>query len=399
MPRAQAAGTAFGPGWRPVRIAAAPGRLELLGNHIDYNGGKVLAAAINRQTVVLAGVSDGAAVIDAIFADFSERDAIRIDPAQLHDWRNPTGSPRPADYLRGTIAALLARPEIGLRSPAQLAVAGDVPIGFGLSSSAALCVALTMTLAAAKPDAREIVLIAQEAEHRAGTPCGTMDQFASVTGGVILYDAARLKATAIHPDLGPYVFAVAESGVDRSLAESSYAMRVRESQDVLDRARHVLRRDLPNLAAMTSSDVDALRRHGDIPPHLLKRATHVVTEVARVEEGLTALEDADWVRFGELMTASGRSSALDYEISHPRVEALVTEARAVDGVLGARMMGGGEGGSALILLRRDALRPLESHLRANYYAVHGMANRSHLVYAFQFAGGAQVGEVNRAPSA
>jgi galactokinase len=221
-----------------------------------------------------------------------------------------------------------------------------------------------------------------------------MDQFASVTGGVILYDAAKLKATAIHPNLGPYVFAVADSGVDRSLAESSYGIRVRESHAILDQARHALKHDLPNLAALTHDDLDTLRQQGDLPSHLLKRATHVVTEVARVGEGLSALEHADWVRFGELMTASGRSSALDYEISHPRVEALVTEARAVDGVLGARMMGGGEGGSALILLRRDALQPLESHLRANYYAAHGMSNRPHLVYAFQFADGARVGEVN-----
>jgi galactokinase len=119
-----------------------------------------------------------------------------------------------------------------------------------------------------------------------------------------------------------------------------------------------------------------------------QRARHVVEETARVREGRAAMAAGDWVSFGHLMTESGRSSAMLYEISHPRVEELVTEALTVDGVLGARMMGGGEGGAALMLIARDAVTSLEVRLRSGYYQRHGMGDRDGLIHTCAFAPGA-----------
>jgi galactokinase len=384
---------AFGSRWQPTLAATAPGRLELLGNHVDYNGGPVLASAIDRSVVVLVEPEPGATGVEVVFADVADGQRSTLILDDLRDWRNPSPPPESVDYPRGVIAAALARCGVEVRSPIRVAVAGDVPIGFGLSSSAALCVALTLALHTIRPDDRELVLRAQEAEHRAGTPCGTMDQSASVAGGVIRYDGTTLAVDRLDPDLGDLVFAVADSGVERSLGASSYPVRVAESAKALEIARAVISPDLPNLAAIDSQGLETLARLSadELSPLLLRRIRHVVTETDRVRKGVEAMQRRDWTTFGLLMTASGHSSAVDYEISHPRVEELVSEAQSVDGVLGARMMGGGEGGTALALLPGAAVPTLTEALRRGYYARHRMADRTEAVHVFAFAPGATVG--------
>ncbi len=390
--RALAAGEeAFGAGWQPSYRATAPGRIELLGNHLDYNGGPVLAAAIDRFMVVYAAETTGPdQTVAVIAADIDEENLATFRAADLAGWRNPTPPPRSLDYVRGVIAGVLDRPAVALRAPVQLSFAGDVPIGFGVSSSAALCVGLSLALTRQTPPQKELVLLAQEAEHRAGTPCGTMDQSTSIAGGTIRFDAATLECEQLSPDLGDLVFAVADSGIKRSLGASSYPKRVQESAEALAIANAVLGRDLPHLAALTPVDLDLLEaRYADrFPEPLLARARHVVTETERVEQGARALRAGDWATFGALMTASGRSSATDYAISHPRVEELVAEALTVPGVLGARMMGGGEGGTALLLLPRDRVAALEQTLCASYYARYRMAERDDLIHVCAYADGA-----------
>ena len=392
--RADEAGrAAFGDAWTPVRRAVAPGRIELLGNHVDYNGGPVLAAAIDRQVVVRwsPAAPDADGTVRVVAPDVPELPAAALDPSALRDWRNPSSGPEPYDYVQGVIAAIQAREHLALRQPALLSFAGDVPIGFGLSSSAALCVSLALALADPAPPFKELVLLAQEAEHRAGTPCGTMDQAASVAGGVIQLDTATLDAEHLTPRLGELVFAVADSGVDRSLGTSSYPKRVEESRQALAHANRVLGIDLPHLAALTTEQLRSLSEGpGALPEPLRARARHVVTETERVRAGVAAVRASDWTHFGTLMTASGRSSATDYEISHPRVEALVAATLAVESVLGARMMGGGEGGTVLILLPRDQVPALEAALRATYYQEVGLADRSDLIHVCTFAPGARV---------
>ncbi len=369
-----------------------PGRIELLGNHLDYNGGPVLAAAIDRAVVVLATNAEADAV-RVVAADAAEdQPAVStIDVRSLADWRLEDRAAGTFDYVRGVVAAILARPLLRLR-PADIAFAGDVPIGFGVSSSAALCVGLGLALTEPVPEPRELVLLAQEAEHRVGAPVGTMDQSASVAGGVIRFDGATLAVERLTPDLGDLVFAVADSGVKRSLSTSSYPTRVTESKRALGIAREILGAELPSLAAISLEQLAVLTGldFDVMPAHLIGRVRHVVTETERVRQGVEALRAADWSRFGRLMIESGRSSATDYAISHPRVEDLVGEALAVGGVLGARMMGGGEGGTALVLLPRQRVPALEEALRAGYYSRHGMTARDDLIYICAFADGARV---------
>jgi galactokinase len=369
-----ASAKAFGSTWMPDRMTEAPGRLELLGNHVDYSGGKVIAAAIDRTVAVASSFSNRSGSIEVIFGDLDDDEPQLLDTLELEDWRNAYSPPEPLDYVRGAIAALHLRGFLDLHAGLQLAIAGDVPIGLGLSSSAALCVALSMVLSKTKLDDRDLVLIAQEAEHRAGTPCGTMDQSASVAGGFILFDSSTVTFEQLNPSLDELAFAVADSGVSRSLGTSSYPTRVKESQEGLAIAMEVLGRDLRNLAELAPSDLSRLSsvREDRLPPVILRRIRHIVTENERVREGYAALRDDDWIRFGVLMTASGRSSATDYEISHPRVEELVAQALEVEGVLGARMMGGGEGGTALILVKKSHIERLEDKLARGYFAAHGV---------------------------
>ena len=382
---------AFGTSWSPDRIVIAPGRIELLGNHVDYNGGPVLAAAIHRFIVIAASPEPGdTGMVRAIAADAPDEPMAVLEEKDLAGWRNLALPPRPSDYVRGLLASLQERPTLKPRLPSSLAIAGDVPIGFGVSSSAALCVGLALALAEGFEGPEAIVLLAQEAEHRAGTPCGTMDQSASVAGGVIAFDAATLGVERLSPTLGDLVFAVVDSGVDRSLSASAYPRRVEESREALERARRALGTEIPHLAALTATQLSDLEKQGALPDPLGKRARHVVEETARVTTGRAAMIAGDWRRFGRLMTESGRSSANLYDISHPRVEELVAEALQCEGVLGARMMGGGEGGSALILLPRKAVARLEASLRGSYYARHGMADRDGLLHTCGFAPGATV---------
>ncbi len=387
-----AARFAFGDGWQPGRVAPAPGRIELLGNHLDYNGGPVLCAAIDRHVAIAAG--EGAAGgwdLRAVAANNLSLGVVAFDAESARDWRNPERPPRTDAYLRGLAAATLARPNLSLRRPTELAIAGDVPLGFGLSSSAALCVSLSLALVDPRPSDQDLVLLAQEAEHRAGTPCGTMDQSASVAGGVIRFDGATLAVERLDPDLGDHVFAVVDSGVERSLGASSYPIRVEEARAALAHANRTLGLTLPHLAALSADGLESIECGPDpLPAPLLGRARHVVAETERVNRGEAALRVGDWVEFGALMTASGRSSATDYAISHPRVEELVGESLQGDGVLGARMMGGGEGGAVLVLLPSARIEALETMLRRGFFARHGMNDRADLVHDGAFAAGADV---------
>lgn len=358
----------FGEAWSPTQWAIAPGRLELLGNHVDYNGGPVLAGAIDRTVAIaIAPREDG--LVRAVAGDVSPT-VWEIDPATLGDWHADVKHGSPDAYARGIVAALQAR-GISVRG-ANLSIAGDVPLGFGMSSSAALCVALVLALATVEQTPRDTVIIAREAEHRAGAPVGAMDQSASVAGGIILFDGATTTFEQLQPDLDDLAFAVADSGVQHSNATSSYPTRVRESQEALAILREKLGVDLPSLGEITATQWLQIETHGEdwLSPILFQRVRHVVTEVARVREGIVAVEASDWAAFGRLMTASGRSSATDYAISDPRVEDLVAELNAMPGVLGARMMGGGEGGPALALIERTQADAIGAALADGYFATH-----------------------------
>ena len=365
-----AARAALGNGWEPDRWAVAPGRIALSGTHDDYNGGPVLAGAIDRVIAAAIGPNDAPDTIRVISPDVRD-EPDTFAPASVGDWRAGGHDEGPGVYVRGIIAALTAR-GIGFRTGVTLTMAGDIPPGFGMSSSAAFCLATILALTDIDLAPGEMVAIAREAEHRAGSPVGAMDQSASVAGGVILFDGRDASFSAMDPDLGDYLFAVADSGVDRSLRTSAYGTRVRESEEARRVASDVLGREVPALADVTIDEWTGAERElrDRLGETLFRRARHVVTESQRVHEAREALIASNWPAFGRLMNASGESSAGDYEISHPRVEELVSELRGQEGVLGARMMGGGEGGPALALLHRDAVERVTGALGQGYYARH-----------------------------
>lgn len=363
---------AFGTSWCPERAATAPGRLELLGNHVDYNGGLVLAGAIDRTIRAVSGTGTAQAGRIRLHAPDVSTDVETVvcDAPAPPD---PDGVTTPGGYLAGIVQAL-NEAELPIRCGQDIVVSGDVPVGFGMSSSAALCVSLTLLISETRLDPKRLVAIARRAEHITGAPVGAMDQSASVAGGVILFDGTTADVSRLDPDLGEHVFAVANSGVHHALTDSAYPTRVQQSEDALALIRQHAGLSVAHLGEITPEEWDKIRSESPdwLPETLRHRVDHVVSEIARVREGVEAVEASDWQRFGALMTASGRSSATDYEISHPVVEELVAELLKQPGVLGARMMGGGEGGPALALLDREHVPAVRAAIAASFFDRHGM---------------------------
>lgn len=340
----------WGSEWRPGHFAAAPGRIELIGNHIDYSGGPVLAAAIDRGCVTLRDADSPEKTLEFVLADFGPS-VVQCGDGADFDQRGLTHSQEPADFVKGTVAALRSR-ALPVNT-GRFSISSTVPMGAGVSSSAALCVSLALALSASSLDAADVVLIAQEAEHRAGSPCGTMDQSASVAGGTILFDGSSASFEQFAVNQNGYSFAVIDSGVPRVLAQSSYPLRVEECHRARNLLSVVLDRQIDHLASLSPEDLERAAQKGfsEEEPILFQRCRHVVSETQRVHKAVLALERGDWPTFGELMSTSGRSSATDYAISHPIVEEIVSRVRQVPDVLGARMMGGGEGGAVIALVK------------------------------------------------
>jgi galactokinase len=366
----QRAKARWGIEWQPDVIASAPGRIELLGNHLDYNGGRVLAAAIDRRTVVLG--RNRAFTGEPFAVEFADYPSETLAASESHGAHPDGRAPQPIDYFRGAIRAA----EQAERSPSEgeYTVASSVPAGVGVSSSAALCVALTLAMHPSRPPNTDLILLAQQAEHLAGSPCGTMDQAASVQGGLLLFDPQTLTSTGVAPVPDAVGFLVVSSGIVRSLATSSYPDRVRECRLLREIATKTLGREIASLASLDPADVQIMESSGvfEGTPELHGRLQHILSESRRVPAGIEAIERQDWRGFGALMTESGRSSAIDYEISHPRVEELVREILEMNGVYGARMMGGGEGGSVVALIEPVAAPEIRTALSRGYFERYGL---------------------------
>lgn len=350
----------------PGRFFAAPGRVNLIGEHVDYNDGLVLPCAIDRETIVALGSpapedEAGDPLIEAIALDMSDARArislaAPIERAQA-GWEN---------LVRGVACALQRRGRaIG---PVRLAVAGDVPIGAGLSSSAAMAVAITLALAAqGGPDLspREIALIAREAEADfLGVPCGIMDQMASAAsapGAALLLDCRTLEHRPV-PISDQLALVIIDSGIRRQLVSSAFAERRRECEAA---ARHY---GVAALRDLTPERLQADR--AGLDPVLFARARHVVSEIARVEPMARALERGDSAAIAALMSAGHASLRDDFAVSLDPLDRL---AECIAGVLGTgeharggvRLTGAGFGGCLVALCEREAageaIAAIETH--------------------------------------
>ena len=347
----------FGPGAGP-RAFSAPGRVNLMGAHLDYNGGPVLPLAIDRRVWVLGRPVPGTRLCVHSLTQPSE---VELELDELPT--RPLGGW--GDYAVGVARALRQR---GARlGGMQLLVGGDLPSGAGLSSSAALCLALCLALEDAwdlSLGPRERVDVALEAERGfVGVSCGILDPFAislAQEGAAIWLDTRRVLHEYVPLDLRAVRLALVDSGTRRRLSDGHYNTRVEECHRALTGLRSA------GVEAECLADVTPtqLSEHGrELDPLARRRARHVVAEVERTRDARAALLCGDLARVGELLTATHDSLREHFEVSSPVLDELVARAVDVPGVYGGRVVGAGFGGCVAFLLDPRVTSAFEQAIR------------------------------------
>ena len=351
-------------GGTPDLIARAPGRVNLIGEHTDYNDGFVLPCAISVETrVAISARRDRQ--INVIAADYrGARDSFSLD-APIE--RSAIGW---ANYLRGMIKVMQDAGH-ALRG-ADMAIAGSVPQGAGLSSSASLEVAVGQAFTALcglDLDATKIALLAQRAEcDFVGTKCGIMDQLVCARGAeghALLIDCRSLEAQPVAIPQGLTIMIV-HSGISRGLVDGAYNERRSQCESV---AKHF------GVKALRDIDADMLAaRKGELDPLSYARARHVITENQRTLDAATALRDHDLEQLGRLMAASHASMQRDFDITTPAIDRLVDILqRAIGTQGGARMTGGGFGGAVVALMPAEIAPSVKAAVIAEYQVPDGSA--------------------------
>ncbi len=332
-------------GQAPVWAAAAPGRVNLIGEHIDYNDGFVLPAAINREVTMLAAPLETAEI--RLRSESYDQETT----LSLSDLPNAEDTEWPwVKYLLGVLAGFA---RVGIKVPGmRVSIESTVPVGSGLSSSAALEVAFATLLeqvtGAALPR-RQKALLCQRAEHEfAGVPCGIMDQFASVLGErdhFLLIDCRSIDIQPIAFQDPAMTLLISNTNVSHSLASGEYAKRKAQC----DHALHQLGQ--PSWRFVTEDQLAAAS--GLLDELHFRRARHVVTEIKRTQQAVDAIGERAWGELGDLMAASHASLRDDFEVSCAELDLVVEMASDLGqdrGVYGARMTGGGFGGSVVSLV-------------------------------------------------
>jgi galactokinase len=352
-------------GSAPDVVVRAPGRVNLIGEHTDYNDGYVFPAAIDRGTYVAARPRQDSSV-RVVAADLDDRDEFsldHIDHSIGHGW---------SEYVRGVALGLQ---EAGHRLPgADLLIRSNLPRGSGLSSSAALEVATAHTfcvLGGVEISGKELALLGQRAENSfVGVQCGIMDQFVVALGRAdhaLLIDCRDLEYRAV--SLPPEVkIVVCDSRIERSLSNSGFNQRRAECQEAV----RLLKQWYPAARSLRDLSVDQFREHEQaIPDPVRARARHVTTENQRTLEGAAALEAGDVSTFGRLMDESHRSLRDDYEVSLPEIDVLTEAARNVDGCFGSRLTGAGFGGCTVSLVDEPAVAQFRRRVADAYLEATG----------------------------
>jgi galactokinase len=359
-------------GRAPDFVARAPGRVNLLGEHIDYNDGFVLPVAIDRAAFVAVGARDNG-LVDLQAPDISSHAAFRVD--QVDDKVDAAGEPlrRWAWYPAGVAWALRGR---GLAVRGMDAVlASDVPRGSGLSSSAAVEVGFATAwqqLGGWQLDPMELALTCQRAEnHYVGVNSGIMDQFASAcgqAGHALLLDCRSLGWEPV-PVPASVAIVVADTTKRRELGQSEYNAR----REQCEAAVAALAQVLPGIRALRDVSVDDFERHAHrLDPLVARRARHVVEEIARTVAGAQALKAGHVDEFGRLMN-EGHASLRDlYEVSIPELDIMVESAQRLPGCYGARLTGAGFGGCTVNLVAAEAAADFERELAAAYEQATGL---------------------------
>ncbi|HEY6328468.1 MAG TPA: galactokinase [Blastocatellia bacterium] len=371
-------------GSTPARLFWAPGRLNLIGEHTDYNDGFVLPMALDRGTLVAARARPDRVlrIHSANINETAEFDMDRSRPRAQGKW---------TDYVFG-VALALGRRTAPLTG-ADLAISSDIPIGAGLSSSAALELSVGLalsTISGLKIEPLTLALIGQESEHDfVGIKCGIMDQYTASfgrRGNALLIDCRSLTSRLIPLQLGDHEIVVCDSHVMHTLASSEYNQRRSQCEQALA----VLKQVLPGISSLRDVTVRDFESHRELlGRQIRRRCRHVVTEDERTLAAAEALESGDLAKMGRLMTQSHASLRDDYEVSCPELDLLVDTALSVEGVLGARMTGGGFGGCTVNLVHLRSIDRFANTIESEYLRVVG---KSPSIYRFKSANGAH--EIN-----
>jgi len=371
-------------GRAPQVIARAPGRVNLIGEHTDYNEGFVLPVAIDRQVLVAAAPRQDKAV--HLYAlDFQARASFSLDDLQ-HDEEQ-----RWSNYQRGVAWALQ---EEGLELVGlEAAITSDVPIASGLSSSAAIEVAMATTwqlLSGFDLDPVRLALLCQRAENQfVGANCGIMDQFISVLGRrdhALLIDCRTLDYRLVPIPPGVAIV-VADTMKRRGLVDSEYNTRRRECEE----GARLLGEYIPGVQALRDVTPEQFDRYAEkLPSVIRRRCRHVINENARVEAAVAALEVGDVARFGQLMIASHQSLRDDYEVSCRELDVMVEAALKIEGVYGSRMTGAGFGGCTVSLVAQEAVPLFRKRVTAEYKAAIGVEPQIYACHASDGAGEIEV---------
>ncbi len=346
-------------GHAPSCVAAAPGRVNLIGEHTDYNDGFVLPMAIERYTVMAAAPNTCRdvtlhSVTTGETATFSVRGAVQ------------RGQPEWSNYVRGVVAGFQ---EAGKKDTGfDAVIESDIPYGGGLASSAALEVAAATLLEAMGCRVLEPLdkaVLCQRAEHEfAGVPCGIMDQFTSILARkdhALLLDCRSRQTTPVPMTDLTVTVLIINTNVRHKLAEGEYGKRRSQCEAA---AREL---KVPALRDATVRALEAMR--GEMDPVVFQRGRHVITENDRTLEAAKAIQASDWPTVGQLMYASHASLRDDYAVSCPELDVVVDIAQSIGeqgGMIGCRMTGAGFGGCVVSLVRTEAVRRITREIDVAY---------------------------------
>jgi len=369
---------------RPPRwIVAAPGRVNVIGEHTDYNDGFVLPMAIERYAIMAADSASSSSSSSLSIYDTHFKESATIDISAPVT----KGQPKWSNYIRGVLAGFQQR---GVTIPAlDVAFMSTVPLGGGLSSSAALevCTATLMEAATGKKiDPVEKALLAQKAEHEfAGVPCGIMDQFISTLGqeGHLLLLDCRTRKTELVPMSDPSVaLLVVNTNVKHELGSGEYAKRRAECEE----AARIL-----GVKSLRDATADQLEKaKGKLSQVVCRRARHIIGEIERTVHAAEGIRHSNWPTVGQLMYASHYALRDDYEVSCKELDVVVDIAEEIGykgGVYGCRMTGGGFGGCCVALVKAGSVPEITKRIAAEYKARTGIDST---IFASRPAAGATI---------
>jgi galactokinase len=370
----------------PTLVSKAPGRVNIIGEHTDYTGGYVLPVAINRSIVFAARTSESS-LIRGYSLNYAQEASCTIG-----DY-NPQHH---AGWFRYVLGVLSELQKAGYNTTGfDFCISGDIPIGSGLSSSAALEMAVLTAMEALgrfRLSDTEAALLCQRAENNfIGVKCGIMDMLVSRIGiknHAVFIDCSTLSSCSIEMDLPGFSWLVVDSGKRRGLVESEYNQRRLECEEALRIARLKFpRKELKNLRDITIEDLPVLEK--GMSQTVYRRMRHVVTENIRVLEMVQAFEHKDLNNIGKLFNASHESLRYDFEVSCEELDNLVGITSNVDGVCGARLTGAGFGGCVILLAHNEALTEVRRAIRKGYHPA-GTIKIKAKIFPIKVSDGAQV---------